>query len=251
PVALLRAADLRRGDRDGRRGNRPRRPSALRRSRRRRARNARVLDQGAPHRLPVAFLAAGGRPDRARPRRYRARPVRARRARSGADPRAAGDRRPALLAAVPLPAGAVRGGAPRARLRAASPLAPERGAGAGPPPMVERGAGAGPPPMVERGAGAGPPPMVERGAGAGPPRTAERTDEAQVVSGARLSDGIGRSPSFAPSPRTSPLKPRLSRRAISRSPSRRAGWSAGRPSISVAMRLRNCSAKWGVEAPIS
>ena len=40
-------------------------------------------------------------------------------------------------------------------------------------------------------------------------------------------------------------------RAISRSPSVRAGWSAGRPSISFAIRLRSCSAKCGVEAPMS
>ena len=41
------------------------------------------------------------------------------------------------------------------------------------------------------------------------------------------------------------------RRAISRSPSTRAGCSGGRSAISLAMRLRSCSAKCGVEAPIS
>ena len=46
-------------------------------------------------------------------------------------------------------------------------------------------------------------------------------------------------------------KPSFCRRAISRSPSIRAGWSSGRPRISRAMRLRICSAKCGVEAPIS
>ena len=47
------------------------------------------------------------------------------------------------------------------------------------------------------------------------------------------------------------LTPSRSRRAISRSPSMRAGWSAGRPGIRRAMRSRICRAKCGVEAPIS
>src|SRR4029079_6991472 len=45
--------------------------------------------------------------------------------------------------------------------------------------------------------------------------------------------------------------PRRSRRAISTSPSRRAGSSSGRPAIRVRMRLRSWRAKCGVEAPIS
>ena len=42
-----------------------------------------------------------------------------------------------------------------------------------------------------------------------------------------------------------------SSRAISRSPSTRAGWSGGRPATRFWIRLRIWSAKWGVEAPIS
>ena len=64
------------------------------------------------------------------------------------------------------------------------------------------------------------------------------------------SEGSGRSPG-APSPRVSPVSPRLSRRAISRSPSTRAGCPSASPAISRAMRLRSCRAKWGVEAPIN
>ena len=65
------------------------------------------------------------------------------------------------------------------------------------------------------------------------------------------SDGSARWPSWKPSPRISPVTPRRSSRAISCSPRRRAGSSSGRPAISVRMRLRSCSAKCGVEAPIS
>ena len=57
----------------------------------------------------------------------------------------------------------------------------------------------------------------------------------------------GRSPS---SPRGSPLcSASSSSSAILRSPSIRAGWSAGSGSIRRRIRLRTWSAKWGVEAP--
>ena len=56
-----------------------------------------------------------------------------------------------------------------------------------------------------------------------------RGAQAPAAGPGRLSDGSGRSTSFAPSPRFSPVKPSRSRRAISRSPSTRAGWSAGQP----------------------
>src|ERR1700744_5746102 len=58
-------------------------------------------------------------------------------------------------------------------------------------------------------------------------------------------------PSWAAVPRTSPVKPSRSRRAISVSPRTRAGSPAGSGAISVRMRLRSCSAKCGVELPIS
>ena len=81
------------------------------------------------------------------------------------------------------------------------------------------------------------------------PATAERSGSAAASSSAAaarssaedvrrlaahpVTDGSGRSPSSAGSPRTSPVKPSSVRRAISRSPSMRAGWSAGRPLISA------------------
>ncbi len=197
PVALLRAADPRRSDRHDRRLRLRRSVDAVRRSRRGPARHARVHDPRAPRGLPLARGTARRGPDGAAARRDRARPVLARRKRRRARARPARRRRAGLLAALQVPAGALRGRAPRARVRAAPPLA-------------------------------------------GVSRV-----------GASCTEGSGRSPSAGPSPRTSPVRPRLCRRAISRSPSRRAGWPAGRPAISFAMRLRSCRAKWGVEAPIS
>ena len=166
---------------------------AVRRPRRGRDRHARVHDPRAPQRLPLARGAAGGRADR--PRCTAASRSRcSRSARRGAvlvlAPLVVDV--PRLLAALQDAARALRGRAPRARVRAAA------------------------------------------GAEAG-----------RLSARRRLSEGSGRSPSAGPSPRASPRQPELCRRAISRSPSRRAGWPAGRPAISFAMRLRSCRAKCG------
>ena len=75
---------------------------------------------------------------------------------------------------------------------------------------------------------------------------------------ARGSDGRGSARAAGARPRGRRLAADLAAEAEllagarSRARLRRApGCSAGRPAISVAMRLRSCSAKWGVEAPIS
>src|SRR3954453_17920420 len=74
---------------------------------------------------------------------------------------------------------------------------------------------------------------------------------ADAGSGGALTDGSGGRPSPASTPRPSPEYPSCVRRAISRSPSTRAGWPGGRPAMSRAIRLRICSAKCGVDAPMS
>ena len=56
-----------------------------------------------------------------------------------------------------------------------------------------------------------------------PPAGRTRRAQPRGLSGASSSEGSGRSPSTKPSPRFSPLKPRRSSLAISRSPSMRAG----------------------------
>jgi len=75
-----------------------------------------------------------------------------------------------------------------------------------------------------------------------------RSSRAQATSSTAAS---GLMPGCASVPRTSPENPSRVRRAISSSPSLRAGCSSGRCSISRPMRLRSCSAKCGVEAPMS
>src|SRR3954454_14380441 len=63
--------------------------------------------------------------------------------------------------------------------------------------------------------------------------------------------GSSRSPGAPGWPRCSPSNAIFSRRAISRSPSTRAGSSGGSVLIKWRIRLRSCSAKCGVDAPIS
>ncbi len=72
-----------------------------------------------------------------------------------------------------------------------------------------------------------------------------------IIQRTRMSEGIGCSPSFASRPRVSPVDAQaLQSRDLALAFHAR-GMPVGRPAIRRAMRLRSCSAKCGVEAPIS
>ena len=179
-------------------------------------RHARLHDPRAPQRLPLARDAARRRPDGAVPQRGGRR--HARRRRAVAD--AGWSRR--CCSTCPVFLFSFR--------RAARSASARRATSACSPPAAE-------PPARHA--------LDRRGCGSSRRRARRRRGGRQVERGS----GSRRRPS--PSPRVSPWRPSSCRRAISRSPSRAPGGRAGRPAISAAMRLRSCSAKCGVEAPIS